>query len=157
MGGIGKSALVVSAMHQLAAHFQVVLFRSLRDAPSCEALLDDCLQVLAPQSLSLVPADLESRISRLLDHVRSSRVLLVLDNLESLLEEGEVRGHLRPGYEGYARLLRRGARTGPPRCVLPTPPGKPPRPPAPEGSPAPRRVVCLPPVEAAPSQTPPPP
>src|SRR5439155_24006478 len=86
LGGLGKSALVVSAMHQLAAHFQVVLFRSLRDAPSCEALLDDCLQVLAPQLLSLMPASLESRISRLLEHLRNSRVLLVLDNLESLLE-----------------------------------------------------------------------
>src|SRR5258708_4388802 len=118
MGGIGKSALVTSAMHQLAAHFQVVLFRSLRDAPSCEALLDDCLQVLAPQSLSLVPADLESRISRLLEHLRSSRVLLVLDNLESLLSEGEVRGHLRPGYEGYARLLQRVAETAHQSCLL---------------------------------------
>src|SRR5260221_2404659 len=80
LGGIGKSALVVSAMHQLGAHFHVVLFRSLRDAPSCEALLDDCLQVLAQQPLDLSPASLESRISRLLETLRSSRVLLVLDN-----------------------------------------------------------------------------
>src|SRR5258708_550695 len=125
MGGIGKSALVVSAMHQLAAHFQVVLFRSLRDAPSCEALLDDCLQVLAQQPLDLSPASLESRISRLLEYLRSSRVLLVLDNLESLLEEGEVRGHLRPGYEGYARLLRRVAETGHSSCLLLTSRGEP--------------------------------
>ncbi len=70
MGGIGKSALVVSAMHQLAAHFQVVLFRSLRDAPSCEALLDDCLQVLAQQPLDLSPASLESQgYARLLRRV----------------------------------------------------------------------------------------
>src|SRR5437660_912002 len=118
LGGIGKSALAVSLMYRLAEHFQVVLFRSLRDAPSCEALLDACLQVLAPQPLSLVPADLEPRISRLLEHLRSSRVLLVLDNLETLLEEGEVRGHLRPGYEGYARLLRRVGETAHQSCLL---------------------------------------
>jgi len=47
MGGIGKSALAVSLMHQLAPRFEVVLWRSLRDAPACEALLEDCLQVLA--------------------------------------------------------------------------------------------------------------
>ena len=120
LGGIGKSALAVSLMYRLAEHFQVVLFRSLRDAPSCEALLDACLQVLAPQPLSLVPADLEPRISRLLEHLRSSRVLLVLDNLETLLEEGEVRGHLRPGYEGYARLLRRVGETAHQSCLLVT-------------------------------------
>src|SRR5258708_4337690 len=149
MGGIGKSALVVSAMHQLAAHFQVVLFRSLRDAPSCEALLDDCLQVLAPQSLSLVPADLESRISRLLEHVRSSRVLLVLDNLESLLEEGEVRGHLRPGYEGYARLLQRVAETGHQSCLLLTSREKPTELRALAGSRSPVRSLRLVGLEAA--------
>ena len=37
----------MSAICQLAAHFQVVLFRSLRDAPSCEALLESCMQVLS--------------------------------------------------------------------------------------------------------------
>jgi transcriptional regulator with XRE-family HTH domain len=39
LGGIGKSALVVQAMRELASHFDVVLFRSLRDAPPPEALL----------------------------------------------------------------------------------------------------------------------
>src|SRR5258708_379858 len=87
MGGIGKSALVVRAMQQLAGHFDVVLFRSLRDAPSCDALLDACLQVLAPEALALLPPGLERRLSLLLEQLRTSRVLLVLDNLESLLEE----------------------------------------------------------------------
>src|SRR6266567_825003 len=149
LGGIGKSALVVSAMHQLAAHFQVVLFRSLRDALSCEALLDDCLQVLAPQPLDLSLASLESRISRLLEHLRSSRVLLVLDNLESLLEEGEVRGHLRPGYEGYARLLRRVGETGHSSCLLLTSREKPAELRALEGSRSPVRALRLVGLEAA--------
>src|SRR3989440_11677636 len=149
LGGIGKSALVVSAMHQLAAHFQVVLFRSLRDAPSCEALLDDCLRVLAPQPLDLSLASLESRISRFLEHLRSSRVLLVLDNLESLLEEGEVRGHLRPGYEGYARLRRRVGETGHSSCLLLTSREKPAELRALEGSRSPVRVLRLVGLEAA--------
>src|SRR5256714_11097594 len=111
MGGIGKSALVTSAMHRMAGHFQVVIFRSLRDAPACETLVEDCLKVLAPQPLPLAPADLEHRLSLLLQHLREQRALLVLDNLESLLLEGEVRGHLRPSYESYARLLRSVAET----------------------------------------------
>ncbi len=48
MGDIGKSALSVSLMHRVAPHFEVVLWLSLRDAPGCSALLDDCLQVLVP-------------------------------------------------------------------------------------------------------------
>src|SRR5436853_45703 len=118
LGGIGKSALAVSLMHQVAAHFEVVIWRSLRDAPACEALLDECLQVLAPQPLGLVPTSLERRISLLLERLRDQRALLVLDNLETLLEEGEGTGRMRPGYEGYAQLLRRVGETAHQSCLL---------------------------------------
>lgn len=46
MGGLGKSSLAVTVMHKVAAQFEVVIWRSLRDTPTCEILLDDCLQVL---------------------------------------------------------------------------------------------------------------
>ena len=118
LGGIGKSALAVSLMHQVSEHFQVVLWRSLRDAPSCEALLEDCLQVLAPQPLREVPASLEGRLSLLMQYLRDQRALLVLDNLESLLSEGESRGRLRPSYEGYGQLLRRVGETAHQSCLL---------------------------------------
>ncbi len=118
MGGIGKSALVTSAMRRMAVHFQVVIFRSLRDVPACETLVEECLRALAPHPLHLEPVDLEQRLGLLLEHLREQRVLLVLDNLESLLLEGDVRGHLRAGYEGYARLLRRVAETAHQSCLL---------------------------------------
>ncbi len=118
LGGIGKSALVVRAMRELAGHFDVVLFRSLRDAPSCEALLESCLAVLAPEQQALKQESLERRLSRLLEELRRRRVLLVLDNLEVLLSEGEVLGRLRPGYEGYGHLLEQVAHTAHQSCLL---------------------------------------
>src|SRR2546423_14455940 len=95
-----------------------MLFRSLRDAPSSEALLESCLQVLAPEPLVPAPQGLEQCLSLLLEYLRSSRILLVLDNLEVLLEEGNVLGRLRPSYEGYGRLLRQVAQTAHPSCLL---------------------------------------
>src|SRR5215467_13595704 len=65
MGGFGKSALVARVMRALAGHFEAVLFRSLRDAPSCEALLESCLAVLLPQSQALLPEGLERRLNLL--------------------------------------------------------------------------------------------
>jgi hypothetical protein len=85
MGGIGKSALAVTFMQRVAERFEVVLFRSLCDAPSCEAPLSDCLQVLSPlsrQPLADVPASFERRLSLLLECLHERRALLVLDNLE---------------------------------------------------------------------------
>ena len=118
LGGIGKSALAVSLMHRVAAHFEVVLWRSLRDAPTCEALLDDCLQVFADQPLREVPTSLERRLGLLLEHLRERRALLVLDNLETLLGEGETTGRMRAGYKDYGRLLRRVAETTHQSCLL---------------------------------------
>lgn len=118
-GGIGKSALATRVMHRVAQDFDVVIWRSLRDVPNCEALLDDCLQVLAPQGLSDASASLESRQSLLLDCLRTRRALLVYDNLESFLEEGQESGRMRADYEGFSRVLRRVAETEHQSCWLP--------------------------------------
>ena len=117
-GGIGKSALATQVMHRVAQDFEVVIWRSLRDVPSCEALLDDCLRVLAPQALSDASASLESRQHLLLECLRTRRVLLVYDNLESFLQEGEESGRMRAGYEGFARVLHRVAETEHQSCWL---------------------------------------
>src|SRR6266699_3634542 len=117
-GGIGKSALATKVMHRVVEGFEVVIWRSLRDVPTWEALLDSCLQVLAPQALSDVSANPERRQDLLLECLRSRRVLLVFDNTESFLEEGEDSGHIRPGYEGFIRVLRRIAGTEHQSCLL---------------------------------------
>src|SRR5438132_1040541 len=142
-GGIGKSALATQVMHRVAKDFEVVIWRSLRDVPSCEALLDDCLQVLAPQALSDASSSLESRQNLLLDCLRSRRVLLVYDNLESFLQEGKDRGRVRPGYEGFIRVLRRIAETEHQSCLLLTSREKPSDLVPLEGSRAPVRALRL--------------
>ncbi len=142
-GGIGKSALATKAMHRVAEDFEVVIWRSLRDVPSCEALLDSCLQVLAPQALSDVSASPERRQDLLLECLRSRRVLLVYDNLESFLEEGEDSGRMRAGDEGFSRVLRRVAETEHQSCLLLTSREKPSDLVPLEGSRAPVRALRL--------------
>jgi WD40 repeat protein/transcriptional regulator with XRE-family HTH domain len=118
MGGIGKSALAVTLMHRIAAQFEVVIWRSLRDVPGCSALLEECLQVLAPHLLRDLPESLEGRLHVLMEQMREQRVLLVLDNLEMLLEEGMGTGRMRAGSQGYASLLHRIGETAHQSCLL---------------------------------------
>ncbi|MEA4908169.1 MAG: NB-ARC domain-containing protein, partial [Anaerolineaceae bacterium] len=143
LGGIGKSALAVTLMHHVAEHFQAVVWRSLRDLPTCEILLDDLLQTLAPWTLAQGPANLERKLTILLEQLRSRRVLLVLDNLESVLEEGEGAGCIRPGFEGFGRFLRQCAGTRHQSCVLLTSREKPADLAPLEGSRAPVRALRL--------------
>ena len=118
LGGIGKSTLAVNLMHLLAEHFDVVIWRSLRNPPTCEEFIEGLLQVLVPQSISGEASSLERRQSVLMEQMRKTRVLLVLDNLEALLEEGEGAGRMRPGFEGFGRFLNHAAETKHQSCVL---------------------------------------
>lgn len=107
IGGLGKSTLAVTLMHLVAEQFDVAIFRSLRDAPVCEDLIADILKVIAIDPLTELPASLERRITLLLEQLHTQRCLIVLDNLETLLQEASHDDAYRPGYEGYGRLLQR--------------------------------------------------
>lgn len=143
MGGVGKSALATRVMHQVAAHFEVVIWRSLRDAPACEILLEECLQVLVPQPPQSMPASLEGRLHLLMAQMRERRVLLVLDNLEVILEEGTGTGRMQASFQGYARLLQRVGETRHQSCLLLTSREKPTELGPLEGSRSPVRTLHL--------------
>ena len=125
IAGIGKSTLVVQVMHQLADQFDTVIFRSFRSLPPPETNLEDVLQTLAPQTAVPEPATLEARIRLLINALREQRVLIVIDNVESLYIEGDVRGRLRPEVEGYAQVLREIVETAHQSCLLLTSQEKP--------------------------------
>ncbi len=118
LGGIGKSALAVTFMHQVASEFEAVVFRSVRDAPPCQDLLADCLHVLSPEVRPSLPAGVDQYIDLLLECFQTRRCLLVLDNLETLLQAHDPEGHFRAGYEDYAALLQRVAVSPHQSCLL---------------------------------------
>jgi SpoVK/Ycf46/Vps4 family AAA+-type ATPase len=117
MGGIGKTALSVKLAEKLQDNFEFVIWRSLRLVPPLEVILNQFVQILSPD-LQLTSADtIESSISHLIEALRASRCLIVLDNVDSILssesEDIEYSSHLlpqiryRPGYEAYGELIRR--------------------------------------------------
>ena len=118
LGGIGKSALSVNVMRQVASNFEVVIWRSLRDAPPCEVLFEDLVQALVPQAQEKLNENLERQQKILLKELRRNRVLLVLDNLETILEEGAVEGHILAGYDALRQFLRQLAETEHQSCVV---------------------------------------
>src|SRR2546421_887376 len=118
MGGIGKSTLASYLGNHLAPHFEAVLWRSVRDAPSCEELVADCITFFSETPPAAFPTSLEQHITQLVARLQASRCLLVLDNLETLLVSGDPEGGYLPGYEGYGRLLQRLAESAHQSCVL---------------------------------------
>ena len=106
MGGIGKTSLSVKLAQQIQDKFEYIIWRSLRNAPSVQDILADLIKFLSNQQETDLPETIDRRILRLIEYLRSSRCLLVLDNVETILRSGECAGHYRDGYEGYEQLLR---------------------------------------------------
>jgi len=107
MGGIGKTTLSVKLATQLQEEFEVVFWRSLRNAPPIQQTLSELIGCLAHEPAMNLPESLDIKLERLMQCLRQQRCLLVLDNAEVLLREGDNAGAYRDGYEGYAELLRR--------------------------------------------------
>src|SRR5438034_5541945 len=143
MGGIGKSTLASYLGSRLAPQFEAVLWRSVRDAPSCEELVADCITFFSETPPAAFPASLEQRITQLVARLQASRCLLVLDNLETLLSSGDREGNYLPGYEGYGRLIGRLAESAYQSCVLVTSREKPREIEALEGTRSPVRSLRL--------------
>ncbi len=99
MGGIGKTALSAKLAQEIQAEFDYVIWRSLRHAPKLETLLSDLLAFLSNQQ------ETKGGLERLIYWLRTSRCLIILDNVESLLQ-GSSLGQYHPGYENYGELLR---------------------------------------------------
>lgn len=122
MGGIGKTALAVKLAESIQEQFQSVIWRSLRYVPPVEDILAELIGFVRDRNPSLlrqgegqIPDGFSARLSLLIDCLRQHRCLLVLDNFEAVLWDGESHpetlrhrtGSYLEGYQGYGELLKR--------------------------------------------------
>jgi WD40 repeat protein len=118
MGGIGKTDLSLKLAQGIQDEFDYVIWRSLLSAPKLMDLLADLIKFLSNQQEFDLPNTVEDRLSRLLYYLRSSRCLVLLDNAETLLRDGEMAGHYREGYEEYGLLLQKFGEVPHQSCLL---------------------------------------
>ncbi|BAY91615.1 MULTISPECIES: NB-ARC domain-containing protein [unclassified Tolypothrix] len=105
IGGIGKTSLAIKLVQQIQDEFDYVIWRSLQNAPPIQEILAELIKFLSHQQQLDIPKDSNDGISLLIDYLRSSRCLLILDNAESILQTGALA--YRAGYEAYGELIRR--------------------------------------------------
>jgi len=120
IGGIGKTSLVVKLAKQIQDEFEYVIVRSLQNAPPVEKILANAIEFLSEPHKTELPEDFDESISLLLNYLKQHRCLLILDNAEQILQEGEHVGCYRDGYEGYGKLLKRVGKATHQSCLLVT-------------------------------------
>jgi NB-ARC domain len=116
-GGIGKTALSVKLARRLESRFEYVVWRSLRHAPILNDLLAEILPIFTASREQLTSIGVErsrtdaqvrkSSLGLLMKQLREQRCLLVLDHVESILQQGDARCSYLSGYEEYGEMFDR--------------------------------------------------
>ncbi|NMF60086.1 NB-ARC domain-containing protein [Pseudanabaena yagii] len=118
IGGIGKTAFATKLAEQVQSEFNLIAWRSLRNAPSVESTLSELVSFLTNQAIATLPQDFNSLLLMFIQALKQSRCLIVLDNVESILRSGETSGHYAEGYEGYGELFREVGQVRHQSCVI---------------------------------------
>lgn len=117
-GGIGKTDLSVRLVQGIQDQFDYVIWRSLLNAPTLDALLADWIKILSRQQETQLPDDLDGRLARLMHYLRSHRCLLILDNVETIFLGKGLAGNYQEGYEGYGQFFQAIGEVGHQSCLL---------------------------------------
>jgi len=107
MGGVGKTAIASRLARNIVGEFDYVIWRSLRNAPPLADILPELILFVSEQQSVNLYNSIDSCIECLMKYLATSRCLLVLDNVESILRQQSTGGRYKEGYEGYGQLLRR--------------------------------------------------
>ncbi len=130
MAGIGKTSLSLKlgkSDSSIQEEFKYIIWRSLLNAPPVTDILADILKFLSKKQNDIkLPDTVDEQISQLLEYLRSSRCLLILDNAEAILEAGDPAGQYRKGCEKYGKLLKQLGEIEHQSCLLLTSREKPP-------------------------------
>jgi DNA-binding CsgD family transcriptional regulator len=127
MGGIGKTALSVKLAQELSGEFEYVIWQSLRYAPPFAKILARLLSFLKGKEEEIFTSNLtgenkfhdiysatqspittvSEEISQLIEELKRHRCLIVLDELEALLQPGELAGRYSPQHQAYQEFIKR--------------------------------------------------
>lgn len=150
--GMGKTWLSVKLAQQLQDQFEFVIWRSLHAPVSPKDFLADLLTVFSHGQATDLPDTLAGRISRLMQHLRHHRCLLIFDRADFVLKHcaDETSACHRclwfphkKHVQAYCNLLKRIGETAHQSCVILTSREKPQEITALEGKSSPVRVFHL--------------
>ena len=126
MGGVGKSALAIEAARMMEDRFDFIFRRNLGSVASLGELLDDLSRFLGYQAPANLEDNLSEKLRFLIEQLRSSRCLLILDNAEYILQKSNDNSYsslvtkYRSQDRNYANFLQAIAQVAHQSCALVT-------------------------------------
>ena len=110
LSGIGKTALTLQLIPQIQHEFDCIIWRSLHNAPPLQTLQTDLIKFLSQQQ--------ETELPDLINHFRSHRCLIILDDVQTIFSSGQLAGNYQPGYENYGAFFKQIAESCHNSCII---------------------------------------
>ncbi|PSB09547.1 hypothetical protein C7B62_12705 [Pleurocapsa sp. CCALA 161] len=111
MVGCGKTSLITKFAKDNQSQFDYVIWFSLNNSLSPTTLTNNFLKIIGQNqdqhsNSGFTQQDLSSLLAQLINHLKQKRILLVLDDLESILEVDQVGICYQRNLEDYGHFLR---------------------------------------------------
>ncbi|MCC3531890.1 MAG: ATPase [Microcoleus sp. PH2017_21_RUC_O_A] len=110
LSGIGKTALTLQLIPEIQHEFDYIIYRSLRNCPTLKTLQTNLIKFVSQQQ--------EIELPSLIEHLRSSRCLIILDDLQTIFTPRQLAGHYQPGYENYGTFFKQLAESSHNSCLI---------------------------------------
>ncbi|MEG4284635.1 ATPase [Microcoleus sp. A006_D1] len=110
LSGIGKTALTLKLISEINTQFDYIIYRSLEHLPKLINLKDELKQFFSQSQSTPLP--------EVIDYFRSSRCLVIIDDLENIFKTGNLAGQYLTDYKDYCKFFQQIATLSHQSCLI---------------------------------------
>ncbi|MEG5162254.1 NB-ARC domain-containing protein [Microcoleus sp. AT3-A2] len=110
LSGIGKSAIALKLIEQIQTEFDYIIWLSLTHTPALSTVKTELKQFFGRSQQPPLPT--------ILDYFRSSRCLVILDDVQNIFSGSQLAGQYLAGYEDYGKFFKQIATSSHQSCLI---------------------------------------
>ena len=110
LSGIGKSAIALKLIEQIQTEFDYIIWLSLTNTPTLSTLQTELKQFFGRSPQPPLPT--------IIDYFRSSRCLVILDDVQNIFKSSQLAGQYLAGYEDYGKFFKQIATSSHQSCLI---------------------------------------
>ncbi|MEG4575606.1 AAA family ATPase [Microcoleus sp. N3A4] len=110
LSGIGKTALTLKLISEINTQFDYIIYRSLEHLPKLINLKDELKQFFSQSHANPLP--------EIIDYFRSSRCLVIIDDVQNIFKTGNFAGQYLTEYKDYRKFFQQIATLSHQSCLI---------------------------------------
>ncbi|XZN98364.1 MAG: NB-ARC domain-containing protein [Microcoleus sp.] len=110
LSGIGKSAIALKLIEQTQTEFDYIIWRSLSHTPTLTTLQTELKQSFGRSQ--------QTPLTTIIDYFRTSRCLVILDDVQNIFQSSQLAGRYLTGYEDYGKFFKQIATSSHQSCLI---------------------------------------